>query len=263
MLLSIVAAAANSSATATYIKYASQLSGRDKACRFTQYFARLLAYLVTRRISLQGSKPQAGTLDWLATLTKIQGTMSTTRKILRSGKFIDFFHLLIRSLHSTPASGGGDEMERLLNVGHKAGMFVFMLADSVGILHSALGLVRLRDPAKVTRIAMRGWLCALVCQLLAGVYQLRALAIREADVGRVRRHLVEKEADPMADRECVVEERLVAQRKQKAVRQVVAAALDISIPTAGLGLLNLNEGFVALAGSITSLMGVQDILCSL
>ncbi|KAJ2435900.1 hypothetical protein GGF42_008983, partial [Coemansia sp. RSA 2424] len=85
MLLSIVAAAANSSATATYIKYASQLSGRDKACRFTQYFARLLAYLVTRRISLQGSKPQASTLDWLVTLTKIQGTMSTTRKILRSG----------------------------------------------------------------------------------------------------------------------------------------------------------------------------------
>ncbi|KAJ2745506.1 Peroxisomal membrane protein PMP27 [Coemansia sp. BCRC 34301] len=259
MLLSIVAAASNSSATATYIKYASQLSGRDKACRFTQYFARLLAYLVTRRISLQGGKPRASTVDWLATLSKIQGTMSTTRKILRSGKFIDFFHLLVRSL--LEKTGGGDEVERLLNVGHKAGMFVFMLADTVGILHSALGLVRLRDPARVTKVAMRGWWCALVCQLLAGVYQLRALMIREADVGRVRRHL-EKEADPMADRECVVEERLVAQRKHKAVRQVVAAALDLSIPTAGLGLLGLNEGFVALAGTVTSLMGVQDILNS-
>ncbi|KAJ2890180.1 Peroxisomal membrane protein PMP27 [Coemansia aciculifera] len=257
MLLSIVAAAANSSATATYIKYASQLSGRDKACRFTQYFARLLAYLVTRRISLQGGKPQASTLDWLATLTKIQGTMSTTRKILRSGKFIDFFRLFVRSLYES----GGDEVERLLNMGHKGGMFVFMLADTVGILHSALGLVRLRDPARVTRVAMRGWWCALACQLLAAAYQLRALMIREADVARVRRHL-EKDADPMADRECVVEERLVAQRKRKAVRQVVAAALDISIPTAGLGLLGLNEGFVALAGSVTSLMGMQDILYS-
>ncbi|KAJ2756143.1 Peroxisomal membrane protein PMP27 [Coemansia pectinata] len=257
MLMSIVAAAANSSATATYMKYASQLTGRDKACRFTQYFARLLAYLVTRRISLQGTKPSASALDWLSTLTKIQGTMSTTRKILRSGKFIDFFHLLVRSLHQ----GGGDEVERLLNTGHKLGMFVFMLADSVGILHSALGLVRLRDPQKVTRVAMRGWWLALVCQLMAGAYQLRALVIREADLNRVRRHL-EKDADVMADRECVVEERAVMVKKRAAVRQVVAAALDLTIPTAGLGLLGLNEGVVALAGTITSLMGVQDILCS-
>ncbi|KAJ2820916.1 Peroxisomal membrane protein PMP27 [Coemansia furcata] len=255
MLMSILAAAANSSATATYMKYASQLSGRDKACRFTQYFARLLAYLVTRRISLQSTKASQSVLDWLSTLSKMQSTMSTTRKILRSGKFIDFFHLFVRSLRQ-----GGDEVERLLNSGHKLGMFVFMLADSVGILHSALGLVKLRDPQKVTRVAMRGWWVALVCQLLSGAYQLRALAVREADLTRVRRHL-EKDADVMADRECVVEERAVMVRKRAAVRQVVAAALDLTIPTAGLGLLGLNEGVVALAGTITSLMGVQDILC--
>ncbi|KAJ2011022.1 Peroxisomal membrane protein PMP27 [Coemansia sp. RSA 2530] len=256
MLMSIVAAAANSSATATYMKYASQLSGRDKACRFTQYFARLLAYLVSRRISLQGTKPTASVLDWMSTLAKTQSAMSTTRKILRSGKFIDFFHLFIRSLGQ-----GGDEVERLLNSGHKLGMFVFMLADTAGILHSALGLVRLRDPQKATRVAMRGWWLALVCQLLAGVYQLRALVIREADLCRVRRHL-EKDADAMADRECVVEERQVMVKKRAAVRQVIASALDLTIPTAGLGLLGLNEGVVALAGTITSLMGVQDILCA-
>lgn len=243
-----VATAVNSTAITAFIKYTSQLAGRDKVLRTTQYLSRFLIYLLRRRPDKQ----------WLATLIKLQGAMSTTRKIMRMGKFVEFLQLLLRVLLQRGDSGG-DEITQTLNAGHKAGMFAFMLYDTVGILHSGLGLIALKDPKRIGRVAQRGWLVALACQGLAAAYELRALSLRETDVRRVRRHL-EKSADIVGDRECVVEERAIAQRKQVATRQLVASALDLAIPVKGLDILPLNEGAVALAGTVTSLMGVRDIL---
>ncbi|KAJ2845543.1 hypothetical protein IWW36_004739, partial [Coemansia brasiliensis] len=74
-------AVANSQAVNAYVKYINSLVGRDKACRLGQYFARLLAYVVSRRISLSGKTPAR--VSWLTSLAAIQQTLSTTRKVMR------------------------------------------------------------------------------------------------------------------------------------------------------------------------------------
>ncbi|KAI8320502.1 peroxisomal biogenesis factor 11 [Martensiomyces pterosporus] len=252
-VVDLVSAVANSNATSVYVKYTSTLVGRDKLCRLAQYFSRLLVYVLNRRIQAAGKT--AGAVEWLAALVKIQGAMGTTRKIMRSGRFIDFLQLFVRAVQAK----GEDDVVRLLSALHKLGMFAFMAADTLGLLGTTLGLIKLRDPAKVGRAAQRGWMLAIVCQLLTAVYQLRNLAMREADLQRVRQH-VEKSADVLGDRECVVEEQIIRRQKAQANRQLLAAALDLTIPVRGLGILNINEGLVALAGTITSLLGVQDVL---
>ncbi|KAJ1953962.1 Peroxisomal membrane protein PMP27 [Linderina pennispora] len=247
--VSILSLVANNQAANVYIKYASTLVGRDKACRFAQYFSRLLVYILSQRSTNQSK----ANLAWLSTLTKVQGAMGTTRKIMRSGKFIDFLNLLVKALLGTE-----DEVSKFLNAMHKLGMFIFMAYDTVGLLGS-LSLVTLRDPARIGRAAQRGWMTAIVCQLLAAAYQLRNLSLRRADLERVRRH-VEKSADVLGDREIVVEQQIIDKQACAARRQLLAAALDLTIPVKGLGLLGINEGVVALAGTITSLLGIQDAL---
>ncbi|KAJ1890376.1 hypothetical protein LPJ66_007519, partial [Kickxella alabastrina] len=56
-VLTLVSAATNSGAANVYVKYTSMLGGRDKACRFGQYFSRLLVYLISQRMSARGKTP--------------------------------------------------------------------------------------------------------------------------------------------------------------------------------------------------------------
>ncbi|KAJ1963589.1 Peroxisomal membrane protein PMP27 [Dipsacomyces acuminosporus] len=255
-VVDLVSTVANSSVTNVYVKYTTTLVGRDKLCRLAQYFSRFLVYLINRKMQTSGKT--AGAVEWLATLVKIQGAMGTTRKIMRSGKFIDFFQLFVRALQAK----GEDEISKLLNILHKLGMFGFMAGDTIGLLGSTLGLIRLKDPAKVGRAAQRAWMLAIVSQLLSSVYQLRALALREADLQRVRKH-VEKSADVLGDRECVVEEQIIRRQKAQANRQLLVSVLDLTIPLKGLGIVNINEGIVGLAGTITSMLGAQDVLAKI
>ncbi|PIA18488.1 peroxisomal biogenesis factor 11 [Coemansia reversa NRRL 1564] len=249
----VVLAAANSRVVDVYVRYINMLVGRDKACRLGQYVARLLIYLVNRRVSQLGKT--SSRLEWIMTLTRIQQTLSTTRKVMRSGKFLAFFQQAVRTLTSV----GDDEVVRTLGAAHKLGMCVFMVADTIGLLGTTLALVRLRNPARVARLGQRAWMYALIAQLLSTLYQLRGLSIRSADLQRVRRH-VGKAGDVMAERECAMEEQAIRTQRKGLTRQLTTSALDLAIPIKGLGILPLNEGLVGMAGSITSLMGVQDVL---
>ncbi|KAJ1843954.1 Peroxisomal membrane protein PMP27 [Coemansia sp. RSA 2708] len=242
----VVLAAANSRMVDVYVKYTGMLVGRDKACRLGQYLARLFVYLVTRRITHLGKTPLRQ--SWLATLLRVQQTLSSARKVMRSGKFIGFLQLAMRAQ--------GDEVERALDVVHKLGMSVFMAADTWGLL----GALLIVQPApRVARIGQRAWMYALLAQLGAALYRLHGLSLRAADLRRVRVH-VEKAADVVAGRECVVEEQAIGAQRRTLMRQAVTAALDLSIPVKGLGVLPLNEGLVALAGTVTSLIGIRDVL---
>ncbi|KAJ1736798.1 Peroxisomal membrane protein PMP27 [Coemansia sp. Benny D160-2] len=262
----------NSKAVALYVQYASTLVGRDKACRFGQYLARLLVYILSRRLATRGKTPGAG-IAWVAALSKTQAVLSTTRKVMRSGKFVDFARQFARILTgAAPLQQREDEVVRTLGAVHKAGMCVFMLADTLGLAHSALGLVRLRDAPRVARLGQRAWLTALAAQAAAALYQLHNLRLRQADLDRVRRHITKTAAAgagsssssdlpaSVGARECAAEERAVAAQRAAAGRTLLLSALDLTIPIKGLALVGVNEGLVALAGTVTSLMGIQDTL---
>ncbi|KAJ2867762.1 Peroxisomal membrane protein PMP27 [Coemansia erecta] len=255
----VVSALGNSKAVALYVQYASTLVGRDKACRFGQYLARLLAYLVGRRLATRGKSPTG--MSWLVSLSNVQAALGTTRKVLRTGKFIDFGRLFVHALTASAqqgASSAHDEVVRTLGAVHKAGMCVFMLADTLGLLHNTMGLVRLRNAPLVARLGQRAWMTALVAQAVAAAYQLHNLRLRQADLARVRRHVMK--SDAFGARECAVEEQAVSVQRAAASRLLLQSALDLTIPIKGLGLLEINEGLVALAGTATSLMGIQDSL---
>ncbi|KAJ2655110.1 Peroxisomal membrane protein PMP27 [Coemansia sp. RSA 1200] len=264
----------NSKAVALYVQYASTLVGRDKACRFGQYLARLLVYVLSRRLATREKAPGAGVgvgAAWVAALSKTQAVLSTTRKVMRSGKFVDFARQFARILTGAASTSSSlqreDEVVRTLGAVHKAGMCVFMLADTLGLAHSALGLVRLRDAPRVARLGQRAWLAALAAQAAAALYQLHNLRLRQADLDRVRRHVAKTAGSSGNDfpasvgaRECAAEERAVAAQRAAAGRMLLLSALDLTIPIKGLALVGVNEGLVALAGTVTSLMGIQDSL---
>ncbi|KAJ1801110.1 Peroxisomal membrane protein PMP27 [Coemansia sp. RSA 2399] len=253
----VVRTLGNSKAVALYVQYASTLVGRDKACRFGQYLARLLAYLVGRRLATRGKS--ATGVSWLMSLSNVQAALGTTRKVLRTGKFVDFGRLFVHALTAGAQQGASyDEVARTLGAVHKAGMCVFMLADTLGLLHNTMGLLRLRNAPLVARLGQRAWMTALVAQAVAAAYQLHNLRLRQADLARVRRHVMK--TDAFGARECAVEEQAVSVQQAAASRLLLQSALDLTIPIKGLGLIDINEGLVALAGTVTSLMGIQDSL---
>ncbi|KAJ2759362.1 Peroxisomal membrane protein PMP27, partial [Coemansia sp. BCRC 34490] len=229
----------SSKAVALYVQYASTLVGRDKACRFGQYLARLLVYILSRRLATRGKTPGAGVgtgIAWVAALSKTQAVLSTTRKVMRSGKFVDFARQFARILTgAAPSQQREDEVVRTLGAVHKAGMCVFMLADTLGLAHSALGLVRLRDAPRVARLGQRAWLAALAAQAAAALYQLHNLRLRQADLDRVRRHITKTAAAGSSSsssdlpasvgaRECAAEERAVAAQRAAAGRTLLLSA---------------------------------------
>ncbi|KAI9500792.1 peroxisomal biogenesis factor 11 [Coemansia spiralis] len=235
-----------------YVQYTNSLMGRDKLFRFGQYLARLLVYLLGRRTASHGKS--SSLVEWLETFRKVQTTLTTTRKVMRTGKFVDFARQSVKAL----TERGVDEVGRLLSAVHKAGMCIFMAADTLGVLGNTLGLVRLRNAQSVTRWGQRAWVAALVAQAAGAAYKLHNVGLRQADLQRVRKH-VEK-TDRLGSRECAVEEQMLAQQRVAANKQLVQGVLDLAIPVKNLGLVDLNEGMVALAGTVTSVMGMRDAM---
>jgi peroxin-11B len=82
-----------------------------------------------------------------------------------------------------------------------------------------------------------------VCNAVAGLYTLRQLRLRALKVDK-------------KDAEGTVEQKKLQRETNAASLQLVSDLCDITVPSSAVGYVNLDDGIVGLAGTVSSLIGV-------
>ena len=164
-----------------------------------------------------------------------------SRKLLRVGKNVEHFKAAAAAVDAKSA----DATLKYLAVGRQLGYALYLTLDSVTYLDAA-GIRPSASAKRLQREAYRAWLAGLLCNAAAGVYSLWQLRQREAALDR-------------KDGEAVVESKKL-QRERAAINlQLVSDLCDITVPTSALGYIAFDDGFVGLAGTVSSLIGVYGV----
>ncbi|KAK2745133.1 Peroxisomal membrane protein PMP27 [Myotisia sp. PD_48] len=222
-----------------YVKFIATTAGRDKVLRTLQYFARFVAWYLFRT-----NYPQSSINPFEA----IKKQFALTRKILRFGKGVEHFKAAAVALDSKPGvagSAGSDPVLKYLAVGRQLGYAVYLTYDSVLCLDS-VGIRKIASAQKLQTQAVRAWFAGLTCSAIAGVYTLWKLNQLEKTVNK-------KEG------EGAVEGKKISRERAVACTQLVSDCCDLTIPLSALGLVNLDDGIVGIAGTISSLIGLKAV----
>lgn len=178
---------------------------------------------------------------------------------MRLGKFVE--HLRAAAVASDNKSG--DPILKYLAVGRQLGYAFYMLFDNVAYFDQA-GVKKFEGAARLAKEAYRAWLVGLMCNVLAGVYtlyNLREEKKRQAGSQDAEKAVEMKKLERYAlhDTVLVSWEGMLTKvyRDQNAARlQLLSDVCDSAIPSSGLGYVNLDDGIVGLAGTVSSTIGL-------
>ncbi|KAI5849673.1 peroxisomal biogenesis factor 11 [Durotheca rogersii] len=224
---------------AHYLKFVATTAGRDKLMRTVQYFARFYAWYLFRTNGTRGE-----VAPWEA----LKKQLGLARKLLRLGKNVE--HLKAAALAADAISaasktaataGAGDDVLRYAAVGRQLGYAGYLTFDAATVLDS-VGFRRWDGAKRAQREASRFWALGLLCSVVAQAYTLYRLREREAKVDK-------KEG------EGVVESKRIALERAASRLQLLSDLCDLTIPTSALGWVGFDDGFVGLAGTVSSLIG--------
>lgn len=157
-------------AVSHYLKYVATTVGRDKLLRTLQYFARFYAWYLLRT-----NRPQAAIQPWEA----VKRQFGLVRKVLRAGKNVE--HLKAAAVAADAKSM--DPVLRYAAVGRQLGYAGYLTLD-LATLPDALGVRRSPAAKRLQQEAYRFWAAGLACSVVAQLYTLYLLRLREARVDR-------------------------------------------------------------------------------
>ncbi|KAI5852773.1 peroxisomal biogenesis factor 11 [Morchella snyderi] len=217
---------------AHYIRFVSSTAGRDKALRTLQYLARFLSFYLLRK----GYK-----MDAIAPFEAIKKQFASTRKVMRIGKNIEHFKAASQAMDNKSL----DPVLRYCAVGRQLGYFTYLTFDALSFLDSS-GIYKFAAGKKLAAEAYRAWFVGLIFSLVGGGYTLYTLRERE-------RGIVKTIAEGKVEGEKLVKER------EATVIQIVSDVCDVTIPASALGYVTLDDGIVGMAGTVSSLIGLQAI----
>ncbi|KAF8481149.1 peroxisomal biogenesis factor 11 [Russula ochroleuca] len=211
--------------------------GRDKVYRATQYFARFFAWYL-----ISGGR-KADAVRWNA----LKSHLALSRKLLRLGKPLEHLQSALRAAQST-----GDLKEQLTTIARQLAYFGYLTYDTV-VWANAIKVIALKPETsqKVQKISNRFWLAGILFSITNAVLKTGRLTKETREI----RGLDEKNIGEDNARKS----RLRAlQTMQAATRhQFIIDILDVWLPAANLGLVNLNDGILGIFGFISSLLGLQ------
>ncbi|KAM4063117.1 peroxisomal biogenesis factor 11 (PEX11) domain-containing protein [Hirsutella rhossiliensis] len=214
---------------AQYLRYVATTVGRDKLLRAIQYFARFYAWYLLRT---------NGTPAQMAPWNVLKRQLGLTRKILRVGKPVE--HLKAAAVaadaKSTPA------LLRYASVGRQLGYAGYLTFDALA-LPDAMGVRKWHRAADAQRHAYRFWAVGIIFSVAAQLYTLRQLKRREAAIDR-------------KDGEGVVESKRIKMERSVSRLQLLCDLCDLAVPTSALGWAGFDDGFVGLAGTLSSVIGM-------
>ncbi|KAH9907409.1 peroxisomal biogenesis factor 11 [Xylariomycetidae sp. FL2044] len=219
---------------AHYLKFVATTVGRDKLLRTLQYFSRFYAWYLFRT---NGTKAE------VAPFEAMKKQFGLVRKVLRVGKNVEHLKAAAVAADDTSsASAFADPVLRYAAVGRQLGYAGYLTCDMATVL-DALGVRRWDGAKKAQREAYRFWAAGLLCSVVAQLYTLYRLQERERVVDR-------KEG------EGVVAAKRIAKERASSQLQLVSDLCDLTVPTSALGWVGFDDGFVGLAGTLSSLIGV-------
>jgi hypothetical protein len=183
---------------------------------------------------------------------------------MRLTKFIEHFKLAAVASDANTS----DPIVKYLAVGRQLGYAFYMLLDNMTYPDVA-GIKKFSAAARLQKEAYRAWCVGLTCNVVAGLYALYNLRLAEqkqVDSADAEKAVEVKKLAKyvFCDFECSVQPRQIAnycdyRDKSVAQLQLISDLCDLTVPTSGLGLLNLDDGIVGLAGTVSSLIGLYGV----
>ncbi|KAF2149324.1 putative peroxisomal membrane protein PMP27 [Myriangium duriaei CBS 260.36] len=213
--------------------YVATTVGRDKFLRTIQYFSRFLSYYTYRQNYSQQ------TVD---TFTKLKSNLGLVRKAMRLGKFVE--HLRAAALAADSKSL--DPVLKFCAVGRQLGYAGYLFADMLTYLDAA-GVRKSEAAKRLQAQAYKAWALGLSFSVVSGVYSLYQM--REQG-----RRVVEMQG---TDAEKKLEGKKILRTRAQAQKQLLSDFCDLTVPTSALGYVDLDDGLVGLAGTVSSLLGLQ------
>jgi peroxin-11B len=180
-----------------------------------------------------------------------------TRKVLRIGKFIEHFRAASEIYDASQKSRNGDKVTHYLQLLRQFGYGGYMLFDSMTVL-DALGVKKFESAKRIQQEAYRFWLTGLLASTIAGLYTTYTLRQRTKSID-------EKDAEGKVEGVKLArygpilytQEQADSYRQQKVINvQLVSDLCDLTVPSTGLGYVDLDDGLIGLAGTVSSLLGV-------
>lgn len=233
-----------------YLRFVSTTVGRDKLLRTLQYFSRFYAWYLYRTNATPAS---------IAPYAAVKKQFGLARKAIRLGKNIEHFKAAAVAADNKAL----DPVRRYTAVGRQLAYGLYLSFDSVGFLDTA-GIRKAADAKGIQTKAQKAWLAGLVFSVTSGVYTLWQLKEREGSLDKKDgESVVEgKKIQKYVFRLNLVCERgmnevLTRNRERAAIQlQLLSDLCDLTVPTSSLGYTSFDDGFVGLAGTVSSLIGV-------
>ncbi|KAH0558683.1 hypothetical protein GP486_004666 [Trichoglossum hirsutum] len=217
---------------AHYLKFVATAVGRDKVLRTIQYFARFYAWYLYRT-----NHPASQIKAYDA----IKKQFGLTRKLMRVGKFVEHFKAAAEAADKKTL----DPVLRYCAVGRQLGYGIYLSLDSI-IYLDASGIKSISIVNRVQREAYKAWLVGLLFNTVAGLYTLHQLRRREQNIDK-------------KDGEGLVECKRLERERAATNLQLISDLCDLTVPSSALGLANFDDGFVGLAGTVSSLIGLYGV----
>ncbi|KAF7730696.1 Peroxisomal membrane protein PMP27 [Apophysomyces ossiformis] len=208
--------------------------GREKACRFVQYFSRFYVFYLLR---------SGATKETIQRWSDLKSHISNGRKFFRLLKPIEFAQTGVKSLTIQ------DEVLRSTAVIKQAGMFFYYCSEAL-VLANAIKFYKFEQIKKITEFGWKCWFVALAASILSGLYKLKRAAVHEKMLKKGRQ--IEKDSVILKE-----DEKKLVKEKHATLYQLLQDSVDILIPIGSLGWIPLDEGFLGLAGMTTSLLAVN------
>ncbi|KAI9261948.1 peroxisomal biogenesis factor 11 [Helicostylum pulchrum] len=224
-------------------RYLNTTVGREKLCRFVQYFARFYAFYLFRH-----GAPQETIQRWVDLKTHL----GNGRKFFRLLKPVEFAHTGVKSLTIK------DEILRFTAVAKQIGMAFYYLTE-VFALSNSINFYKSPNIKKITEFGQKCWFAAIAASLISGLYKFKQISVREHMLEKTRKSIVNTEEKSEAQiAELKAQEKALAKDKYNTRYAFIQDAVDIIIPSTGLGYLKADEGIVGLAGITTSLLAMNS-----
>lgn len=162
---------------------------------------------------------------------------------MRVGKFLEHLQAALK------ATSIQDPFVSYTAIARQLSYAAYLTFDTLQWVHGSKAYTfQTETYKKIAKRASQFWLAGLLFSLVSGGYKTNALRQRRAAAARPRA-TAEKEAERKVELQQISKE-------QAAVRwQMVQDALDALNPATGSEILNVDDGVIGLAGTVTSIMG--------
>ncbi|KAI8615870.1 peroxisomal biogenesis factor 11, partial [Chytriomyces sp. MP71] len=205
------------------VKFLSTTTGRDRVNRFVQYVTRFLIWFLAAR---------GASHELLASLKNLMATIGLTRKVLFTGRQLEFYLAAVKLLATK------DVFVKWTAIAKNFFMIVWVTLDTCQWLN-ATSLYSFPSIASINVRANQSWLAYILFSILGNLHKLRLNARQTRLNGGV----------PL---------RTLQEERKRLLRATVQDCLDVVLPVAMLEYVQLESGYLGIIGAVTSLMGACE-----